>query len=59
MKKQVWPVLGTDDCNYNPRAVLGVYTKEQDANKALEWYQESGEYYWIETSTLYDSFTDK
>lgn len=59
MKKQVWAVLGTDDSTYNPRSVLGVYTKEEDAKKALAWWQETTDYYWIETYTLYNRFTEK
>lgn len=59
MSKKIWCVMSSDDGESGNNVVsMGCYTTEEEAEKALEYFDENEYYHWIEVMYLFAEFKE-
>lgn len=55
MSKSIWCVMSSDEDSFK-EVCMGCYSSEDEANKAISFWQISEDYYWIVQHKLYKNF---
>lgn len=55
--KKIWCILTEDELTFG-NVVLACYSKQEEADRALAWWKDSDNYFWIEEYDLHSKFKE-